>query len=76
MLAKTPGDDVHWVSISCGEDHCVGIAADGAARFDPNENTFVRERHAKESALPSHHEEDAMAKQLQAMMVRVLLLLI
>ena len=26
-LAKTPGNnpDIHWVSISCGEDHCVGI---------------------------------------------------
>ena len=67
VLAKTPGDnkDIHWVSISCGEEHCVGVTADGAPRFDPDENTFVRKQHAKETALPEHHEEILVSQQLQ-----------
>ena len=67
-LAKSPGDDIHWVSISCGENHMMGVTGQGAPRFDPDENTFVRERHAKESALPSHYEEDVVKNQLQNML--------
>ena len=69
-LAKTPGNnpDIHWVSISCGEDHCVGITGDGPPQFDPNENTFVRERHAKDTALPTHHAEDLMTASLKTVL--------
>jgi len=68
VLAKSPGDDVHWVSIACGERHMMGVTGDGAPRYDPNENTFARDRHAKESALPSHFKEDAVRSQLQEVM--------
>ena len=58
-LAQNPADDVHFVSICCGQDHMLGVTGKGEPLYDPEEDTMVRQDHAKATAIPAAQHVDA-----------------